>query len=468
MKDFNVSAKSFLAKHNVAVQIDATILEIIVNKITPQKVDVSKLNDVDICDGHRKMLTYQHKSLRHKVCSVSDCDKLGEQKRKRISLETSQIIYKITSQIIPAGSILCVQHRKKFNSNTQTMEETQLLGPVQNTLVTPQSIVVQPGSLVASPNKTDLYSPPLQVLMVSTEHKEKVEINRSSLPRAAVNSNHGFVSPRMIMDPVAGMAVDSTRGVGRVRTVSESGGMGMAARMRTVSEVEEIDERHMLPRARQRTCSESALGVRDREGGTESLNSTPELENDVEIIVSTSKSPCNHLKLKTLSEQEFSAQSVNQLEVPCQILKLNQQSIPVTELQVPTQSLIVTQIVTNNSNVSEFKIPAQVLLVSPILLVSKPESEPTKPSLLPASTGPQQEVAGDVSVWPGAGAHPQVLSLDDLLVVIERTQNCLKLGRRELIGSQLQLLSTNLKISGPSLEISHKVRFIPLYLRCDH
>jgi len=58
----------------------------------------------------------------------------------------------------------------------------------------------------------------------------------------------------------------------------------------------------------------------------------------------------------------------------------------------------------------------------------------------------------------GGGAHPE-LSLDDLLVVMEGLRRSLGVkgegGKEHMVG-QLQLLSANLKISGPTLEISHK------------
>jgi len=58
----------------------------------------------------------------------------------------------------------------------------------------------------------------------------------------------------------------------------------------------------------------------------------------------------------------------------------------------------------------------------------------------------------------GGGVHPE-LSLEDLLVVIEgvRKSLCSKVegGGEQMVG-QLQLLSGNLKISGPTLEVSHK------------
>jgi len=58
----------------------------------------------------------------------------------------------------------------------------------------------------------------------------------------------------------------------------------------------------------------------------------------------------------------------------------------------------------------------------------------------------------------GGGAHPE-LSLEDLLVVIEGVRKSLGVkgeeGENQMVG-QLQLVAANLKISGPTLEISHK------------
>ena len=59
----------------------------------------------------------------------------------------------------------------------------------------------------------------------------------------------------------------------------------------------------------------------------------------------------------------------------------------------------------------------------------------------------------------GGGAHPE-LSLEDLLVEIERFRKSLGVkgeGGGDQIVGQLQLLAANLKISGPTLEVSHKV-----------
>jgi len=58
----------------------------------------------------------------------------------------------------------------------------------------------------------------------------------------------------------------------------------------------------------------------------------------------------------------------------------------------------------------------------------------------------------------GGGAHPE-LSLEDLLVEIERFRKSLGVkgeGGGDQIVGQLQLLAANLKISGPTLEVSHK------------
>jgi hypothetical protein len=49
MKDFHVSAFSFLSEHNIStLGSEATISDLILNKIIPDKVEVSQLNQVDI------------------------------------------------------------------------------------------------------------------------------------------------------------------------------------------------------------------------------------------------------------------------------------------------------------------------------------------------------------------------------------------------------------------------------------
>ena len=63
----------------------------------------------------------------------------------------------------------------------------------------------------------------------------------------------------------------------------------------------------------------------------------------------------------------------------------------------------------------------------------------------------------------GGGAHPE-LSLEDLLVVMEGVRKSLVgKGEGEQMVGQLQLLSANLKICGPTLEISHKVSVLVSY-----
>ena len=59
----------------------------------------------------------------------------------------------------------------------------------------------------------------------------------------------------------------------------------------------------------------------------------------------------------------------------------------------------------------------------------------------------------------GGGAHPE-LSLEDLLVVMK---SLVGKGEGEQMVGQLQLLSANLKICGPTLEISHKVSVLVSY-----
>ena len=116
--------------------------------------------------------------------------------------------------------------------------------------------------VVASANKTDPSGQLLHIYMLPAKNKDRVERDRSSSPRAPGNSNNRSVSPRMTLDPAVVRAVDRIRVVERARTLSESGGK-VIARVRTVSEAEDKVERQVIPRTRQRTCSESGLAVRE-------------------------------------------------------------------------------------------------------------------------------------------------------------------------------------------------------------
>ena len=132
LKDLDESAHTFLKDHNILSDDGqaVTISDIIVNKVTPFKIDVTQLCQIEICENHRKCLTVKHKSLRQKRCCISECDKIGEIKR-RISFEASSKLYKITSQHVFVGSALCCKHRKEWLDQSAPVEDISLADPAR-------------------------------------------------------------------------------------------------------------------------------------------------------------------------------------------------------------------------------------------------------------------------------------------------------------------------------------------------
>ena len=131
LKDLDESAHNFLKDHNILSDDGqaVTIADIIVNKVTPFKIDVTQICHIEICENHRKCLTMKHKSLRQKRCCISECDKNGEIKR-RISFEASSKLYKITSQHVFVGAALCCKHRKEWLDHSAP-EKVSVADPVR-------------------------------------------------------------------------------------------------------------------------------------------------------------------------------------------------------------------------------------------------------------------------------------------------------------------------------------------------
>ena len=154
-----------------------TIADLIVNKLTPQRVDMRKISDIDLCENHKKSLTINHKSLRRKNCGLSGCNTLGE-KDRRISLDLSSKIFCETGEHVVAGDHLCWRHRTQFTANkTETVSKCVS----SQSSSSPQSQVsASPCSL--SQVSASLYSTSPQSL-VSASHI-------STSPQSLVSASH--------------------------------------------------------------------------------------------------------------------------------------------------------------------------------------------------------------------------------------------------------------------------------------
>ena len=114
--DLSFCDTKFLRKYNIPEEVseNATVVNIILNKLTPEKVELSKISKVDICETHLNKLAYNHNSLRQKQCPIEKCFKKGEVKRPRVSFQVATDIYNTTKQHVLVGTTLCTDHRKQF------------------------------------------------------------------------------------------------------------------------------------------------------------------------------------------------------------------------------------------------------------------------------------------------------------------------------------------------------------------
>ena len=93
---------------------DYSIGQLILNKVTPEIVNLNNLCELDICENHKQFLSRKHKSLRQKMCAFESCDKLGETV-KRVTFEVATAAYTDSGLHIHVGSSICSSHRKSLS-----------------------------------------------------------------------------------------------------------------------------------------------------------------------------------------------------------------------------------------------------------------------------------------------------------------------------------------------------------------
>ena len=112
------TAKLYLSQHQCLKKgADYSNADLIINRLVPDKVDVDKLYNVDICNNHKRSLTVLHKSTRQKKCSYSDCTKTGQLTKSRVTFELSNNIFEVTGQHVPVGSVLCYDHQSNLTAS---------------------------------------------------------------------------------------------------------------------------------------------------------------------------------------------------------------------------------------------------------------------------------------------------------------------------------------------------------------
>ena len=125
----NTSARVYLSQHNcLRKDTDYTNAELIMNRLIPDRIEIDKISDVDICDNHKRNLTVLHKSTRQKHCAFSECKKLGRINKPGVDFELSALLYERTGLHIPVGSVLCYEHRNLVTSGA--LAEQQIFPPV--------------------------------------------------------------------------------------------------------------------------------------------------------------------------------------------------------------------------------------------------------------------------------------------------------------------------------------------------
>merc|ERR1719318_1964317 len=79
-----ISAVDFLSSYKCHVRgSNYSLAHLLLNKVTPEKINVDLLGSLDICQDHSQKLTIKHKSVSQRQCCVVDCSKLGEADKNR-------------------------------------------------------------------------------------------------------------------------------------------------------------------------------------------------------------------------------------------------------------------------------------------------------------------------------------------------------------------------------------------------
>ena len=136
LSDLNASsAGELLRKFNCPIKgSEVSIAQLILNKVSPEYVDIEKVRDVEICENHKNRMTHKHKSLRQKMCAVENCTRLGESGRPRVTLEMCQACYNVYGLLVPIGSTLCPSHRKDASSVGKVSTCTKVSTPTVSTV----------------------------------------------------------------------------------------------------------------------------------------------------------------------------------------------------------------------------------------------------------------------------------------------------------------------------------------------
>ena len=122
LSTLNSTVNQYLAQHSCLKRgTDYSYANLILNRVSPEHIDIQTVENMDICEYHKKSLTVLHKSTRQKTCSYCDCCKTGQSK-SRVWFEVSVHIYNTYSQHVTVGSCLCYEHKALVRSSKSILQ----------------------------------------------------------------------------------------------------------------------------------------------------------------------------------------------------------------------------------------------------------------------------------------------------------------------------------------------------------
>ena len=102
LKELDVSATDMMEKYKFCGDKQHTLLDLILNKISPALINKAIIGEIDICNSHIRSLTNRHKSLTRNVCAIPDCKNLAEirnsKKHGRVTFELASTIFLLDRQ----------------------------------------------------------------------------------------------------------------------------------------------------------------------------------------------------------------------------------------------------------------------------------------------------------------------------------------------------------------------------------
>ena len=135
------SAADYLGSHNCLIKgTNHSLAELVMNRIVPDRIDLEKIKDLDICDDHKRALTNRHKSTRQVKCSYPGCIKSGRKNKARISFEVSALLFDKCGVHIPVGYTLCHDHHNLVTQQSDGLVEMASKNPLDGPAQPPESV----------------------------------------------------------------------------------------------------------------------------------------------------------------------------------------------------------------------------------------------------------------------------------------------------------------------------------------